>query len=101
MPLGPHTIVLRKRQVTGQDRYGNDVPEDVDVAVDGCLVTPTRSSETDDRSAPRISGAQLLAPPGTDVDSADAIIWRERSYEVDGETGIWDECVEAQLRRTS
>lgn len=101
MRLGEDTIVLRRRQVAGRDRYNNDVVENVDQAIDGCLVTPTRSSETDDRSAPRISGAQLLAPPGTDVDSADAIIWHGRSYEVDGETGLWEECVEAQLRRSS
>ena len=115
MSLGPHVIGLRKREVTGKNKYNVDITVSVDVEVAGCLVTPTRSTESDDRAAPRIAGLQLLAPPGTDLDAVDAVIWpitsrtvvdgrlqlAGRLYEVDGEAGIWDECVEAQLRRSS
>lgn len=101
MKLGDDTIVLRKRQVTGRDDYGNDVTENVDTDVPWCSVTPTTSSEADDRGVPRVTGLHLLAPPDTDVEAADAVVYRGREYEVDGEAGIWDECVEAQLRRTT
>lgn len=101
MKLGDDTIVLRKRQVTGRDRYGNDVTSDVDSEVRWCSVTPTTTTEADDRAVPRVTGLQLLAPPGTDLESADAILWRGRVYEIDGEAGDWDECVQAQLRRVS
>lgn len=101
MKLGDEVIVLRKRQVTGRDGYGNDVTEDVDTEVAWCSVTPTTSSEADDRGVPRVSGLHLLAPPDTDVEAADAVLYRGRSYEVDGEAGFWAECVEAQLRRVT
>lgn len=101
MKLGDDTILLRRRLVVSQDDYGNDVTENVDSEVRWCSVTPTTSSESDDRAVPRVSGLHLLAPAGTDVEAADAIGYRGRWYEVDGEAGIWDECVEAQLRRAT
>lgn len=119
MSLGPHTIGLRKREPTGEKtRHNVEVMRTVDVEVSGCLVTPSRAGERgerDDRVTPRIAGLQLLAPPGTDLDVVDAVIWpitgrdtvggrlvlTGRLYEVDGEAGIWEECVEAELRRSS
>ena len=114
--LGEHVIGLRTRVDAGEkDRYGNTVYVDSDTEHDGCLVTPGRSSEDEANVAARVSGAQLLAPPGTPLAAADAIIWpisssalvngrlelTGRLWEIGGDVGDWDECLEAKLTRMS
>lgn len=113
MKLGDQTIVLVDQQPTGQhDRYGSDILGPVYTEVQWCLVTPAGSSETGDQSAARISGLQLLAPPGTAVDAADAVIYPFTKtvvggqpvydgprYQVDGDVGVWEDSVQAQLTR--
>lgn len=111
--LGDDTIVLVSREPTGQtDRYGNDVLAGAFAEVPWCLVTPATSSEPGDQSSPRIVGLDLLAPPGTPVDAADAVIfpasatgdpkqpWAGPRYEVDGDVGVWEDCVQARLSRS-
>lgn len=114
MKLGDHTIVLVGRAPTGQtDRYGQDVLVDTYTAVEWCLVTPGGSTEPADQSSARLSGLDLLAPAGTPVDAADAVIWPATAtdnpdqpwtgprYEVDGDVGDWGELIQARLTRAT
>lgn len=114
MKLGNHTIVLLSREATGQrDRYNAPILRDVYSEHRWCSVTPTSSSEPGDQSAPRVQGLQLLAPKGTPLDAAAAVIWPATAtdnpdapwtgprYEVIGDVGIWDHCVQAELSRSS
>lgn len=110
--LGDHTIVLLTRVPTGErGRYGDDVLRDVFTEVRWCLVTPAGSSEAEDQGTAKVTGLQLLAPPGTPVDAAAAVIWPPVAtenpdepftgprYEVDGDVGIWEESVQARLTK--
>ena len=117
MKLGDHRVVARKRVKVGEDDYGNDVVRDADTLVRWCLVTPTRSTEDADRSAPSVAGATVLAPVAARViEAADVILWpitgetkgpdgetvyAGRQWEVVGDVGTWDEYTEFQVRRHS
>lgn len=111
--LGDHTVVVQRqvRQGTDTDDYGNPVLAPQWRELRWCQFSPTRASEGNDRSAPAISGATLLAPPqsAADLEAADVILYpftrqpdgayTGRRWEVLGEVGQWDEAVECQLRR--
>jgi hypothetical protein len=113
--LGEHTVALRTYVVTGQDpRFHTDVTERLDVKVDGCLVTPATATEPEDASTgPKVTGYQLLAPPGVPIDSAEAVIWpitgtrivdgREEydgpEYQVEGDVGQWEDAQQARVIR--
>lgn len=110
--LGDQTIVLVTREPTGDvDRYGNDVVADAYAAVEFCLVTPGQSTEPGDQSSARVAGLDLLAPPGTPIDAAQAVIYPATAtgdpqapytgprWEVDGDAGFWEDSVQAHLTR--
>lgn len=130
MKLGDHTVGLRTitTRVDGggnpvRDEFGAEVLDAVDVKVEFCLVTPWRVTsrapqevESQDRSAPAMTGNTLLAPPGTPVSEDDVVIWPitsettdgdgnlvldGRLWQVSGEPGIWDEAVEVRLRAST
>jgi len=114
--LGNDVVGHRTRQVTGKNARGNDVVTNVDVELLWCSVTPLSSSEADDESLPRVTGLRLLAPGGSNISAADAIIWPITGrttdgdgvlhlegpvYEVVGDVGIWGRAAEdASLRRS-
>lgn len=111
--LGDHRVVLAKSVEKAEewDAYGNPVKGTVYRVLRWCLFTPARSSEGNDRSAPAIVGATLLAPPqdATDIAGADQIIYpyteqpdgtyTGTAWEILGEVGRWDEAAECLLRR--
>jgi hypothetical protein len=111
--LGDHTVVLVKNaeSATDRDDYGNPIKGRVYREIRWCLLVPTRASEDFSRTSPAITGATLLAPLSTfgDVVAADAILspWTRQSdgtykgteWEILGDVGRWDECIECQLRR--
>ena len=115
--MGEDRLAVRSREVVGRDpNYGNDITADVDTLVRWCSVTPTRSSESTDRSAPAIAGATVLAPvKAATIEQADAIVWpitgqkevdgrvvyEGRVWEVSGEVGDWQTYTEVQIRRQS
>lgn len=112
MRLGEHTITVRRvtprtdgngRPV--RDPYGDPLTTVTDTEVPGCLVTPTRrqgqNEEPQDRAAPAVAGMSLYAPPGTDLTADDLLLWQGRTWQVHGEPWLWDECVEARIRRSS
>lgn len=104
-----------------RDEFGAQIVDVVDVEVPWCAVTPTArradTAEARDRSAPSITGYTVLAPPGTAVTEGSVIIWpitsrtgsvdtgdlqlSGRLWQVDGEPGLWDECVEMYLRAST
>lgn len=116
MKLGSDVVGHRSRQVTGTDARGNDLVKNVDVELRWCSVTPVSSSEADDESFPRVTGLRLLAPGGSNIAAADAIIWPITArttdsggqlhlecpvYEVVGDVGLWGRAAEdASLRRS-
>lgn len=127
MKLGNHIIGVRRR-VPRLDGSGNPVRtpigapvvDVVDVKVHWCLVTPSMkrkadNEEPEDRSAPRFSGMDLLAPPGTDITALDVVVWPITSeatvggvlqlsgpvYQVFDDPGQWGDALEVRLRKSS
>lgn len=118
--IGEDTIGLRTQQITGQDRWNNDITGPVDQLVPRCLVTPTRATEDEAGRAARVAGAALLAPPldqnGQPVPlTSDAVVlWPVTSsalvdgalklegtaWQVVGDVGDWGDCLEVQLTRS-
>ncbi|NUR09334.1 MAG: hypothetical protein HOQ45_20315 [Nocardioidaceae bacterium] len=128
MKLGDDTIGLRKSipRLDGngrpvRDEYGDDVVDVVDVEVPWCLVTPSQrtsdTTEPESRSAPALTGYDVLAPPGTDAEFVDVVVWpitgrtgtaqtnnlalAGRTWQVVGEPLIWQESVELRLRAST
>jgi hypothetical protein len=111
--LGDHTVVLEKSvdDWGNADDYGNPARGKVFRELRWCSLTPTRSSEDQSRTSPSISGATLYATKRSahDVETSNVIIshWTKnedgtytgRRWEVIGEVGVWDACIEVQLRR--
>lgn len=111
--LGDHTVVLVKNaeSATDRDDYGNPIKGRVYREVHWCSFTPSRSSEDFSRTSPAINGADLVAPPSTfsDAVAADAVMYpwtrqpdgayKGTEWEILGDVGRWDECIECQLRR--
>lgn len=127
MKLGEDTVGLRKLiprlngGVPVRDDYGDPVVDVVDVKVQWCQVTPSarisQTAEPQDRRAPALVGYQLLAPPDTDAEFVDVVVWpitgetgsedtgdlalSGRVWQIDGEPWLWDESVEMQLRAST
>lgn len=112
--LGEDVVVLESvtEDWGNRDDFGNPAKVATYTELRWCQLTPTRSSESDERTTPTISGATLLAPPmtGIQITSADVILtdWTKtgetytgRRWQVDGEIGEWPDCVEVQLRRAT
>lgn len=114
MKLGDETVLLLHQvedQTNVNPNTGAAAVVEVPTEIEFCAFTPARASEDQSRTGPAISGATLLAPPGTGarIATADAILhpytrlpdgtYTGKRWEIVGEVGDWDECVEVQLRR--
>lgn len=113
--LGDHTILAENEvdDLNNRDDYGQPAKAYVYTEVHWCQFTPTRASEANDRQAPAVSGATLLAPPdaaGVIVPSTTVLYPFSdgvdpdgrrlgRRWAIAGEIGQWDEALELQLRR--
>lgn len=89
MRLGSQAVTLRRRAVTGQDEYGNDVYGTVLVTVAGCSVQPRTSTEDTTGRVQVISGVMLFAPADPLITAADVVEFDGRRFEVDGDPGVW------------
>lgn len=126
MKLGDHTIGLRnllpRLDGNGQpvlDEYDQPIVDAVDIKVRWCSMTPSsRLSDTNepgDRVEPALTGMTLIAPPETPVTDSSIIVWpitdeatvdgqlrlTGTEWQVLGEPGLWDESVEARLRKAT
>lgn len=117
MKLGDDRIVVIDRvprlDAQGKkvrDDYGNEVVDEVPRLVRWCLVTPTSSSDSEDRQAPARRGAGLLAPTSAAPIADNAAVlwpvagpaegpWTGLRWQVAGEALPWPDCIEATLRR--
>lgn len=82
------TAVLTRRDVTGQDDYGNDILETVNLALPGCITWPRES--TTETGNQVISGLWLVGPLDVLIDPNDAVRIGDRTYEVEGRPGEFD-----------
>lgn len=95
-PFG-ETVVLIRREVTGQNAGGDDVYGDVETPVAGAIISPRSSTgvvsiNTDLASRDSVTvGLTVYLPPGTNVEAVDRARVRDRLYEVEAgsEPGIW------------
>ena len=88
------TLTLLRTSVSGQDGYGNDVRESVEVDVPGCAVWPRDSNGSggNERTGTQdmvIVGYAAILPFGTDVKATDQVRYAGTVYDVDGEPGVW------------
>ena len=88
---GPDTVVLIKRDVAGQDRYGNDVQVDSEITVPYCGFQPMWGQETVG-ALDQVTDRYQVFVPGlalTDLEidphAVDAIRHHGLLYEVNGE----------------
>lgn len=89
MRLGSQTVTLRRRGVTGQDEYGNDVHGIVEVTISGCSVQPRASTEDANGRVQVISGLELFAPADPLITANDVVMFDGRRFEVEGDPGVW------------
>jgi len=90
MPLpfpGGETITLRRRKPTGQrDAYGALIFASSDETVAGVVIYPSSSTEVSGGQERARLALNVVLPPTVTVDAVDAIVWRGKQYEVEGET---------------
>lgn len=89
-PYGEDVAVAR-REVIGQDRYGNDVRETVTTTIPGAVVWPRTSTEYTDARDTVITGITVLIPPGIAVEATDQFIVRGDMYEVQALPFNWSQ----------
>lgn len=85
-PFG-ETVTLHKREIVGEDDYGNDVIAETATPVPGVPVWPRTSAETVQARDQVVDGLWALLPAEHDPSAVDAVTVRGRRYEVDGEPG--------------
>lgn len=84
-PAFGETVVLLRRTITGQDRYGSDLYTTVEVPVPGCAVRPLASQEDlGDYRDQITTSVEVIMPPGTVVTAVDRLRIRGLVYEIDG-----------------
>jgi hypothetical protein len=112
MTATPYVIGLKKYQAGATDRYNKPTDSWLDpVDLHVYNVSPLSSTEPFEvgRNAV-ITGLQVLAPVGTEIDRKDRVVWNGEEYAVDGEvadwsvspfnTGLlWDAGIEITLKR--
>lgn len=87
MPYGEPVVIIRKT-VSGQDKYGNDTWTTSETTVLGA-VAPRVSSE-DMQSRDQVTGGMFAwLPAGTTVLATDQFRVRGGVYEVDGDPMAW------------
>jgi hypothetical protein len=89
------SITLLKRVRAGSNADGNDVFTTEPRVIPGCVVWPTTSASLVGQGlrielrtggqATAVASINVLLPPGTDVNNQDALIWRGKTYEVEGD----------------
>lgn len=91
MPFFPYgeDVGRSRREVIGQDQYGNDVRETVTTTIPGCVVWPRTSTEYTDARDTVITGITLLVPPGISVEPTDEFVVRSQVYEVQATPFDW------------
>jgi hypothetical protein len=90
IPYGD-TVTLLRTEVTGRDRYGNDILATVGTDVPGVAVWPRGARANGEDTEARdtvIIGLTALLPPGVAVKATDRLQWRGEEYEIDGEPGL-------------
>lgn len=109
--LGQETITVRT--LTQQLDAGGNVVRDlngdpaltvVETVVNDCMFKPIPvdgGGESDVRAEPTRAKAVLIAPPGTDIDHEDVVIWNGTTWQVEGAPRIWPEAVECDLRSST
>jgi len=84
------TVTLARLTVTGQDRYGRDVTTTSQEQSVGWVLWPTGlGSEQTQGQDITTDNVTALAPVGTDLSAIDAVVWRGRTYQVQGNTWAW------------
>lgn len=114
MKLGDDTVLLLHLVADSSTRNpdtGAPITTEVPTEIEYCSITPAKPSEDQTRTGPAITGSTLYAPAGTGtaIATADAILfpytrlpdgsYTGRRWEIVGEVGDWEECVEVGLRR--
>jgi len=93
--LGVDTVTFIRREIAGQDRYGNDVKVDHETDVGGCSIQPMWGQETVSNIDQIIERYQLFMPAlasidqGLDPDALDAVRYRGVVYEINGRPQRW------------
>lgn len=75
-------VTLSRREVIGEDQYGNDVRQTVGTTIPGCVVWPRVSTEFNDARDTVITGITVLIPPDVEVLPTDKFIVRNEEYDV-------------------
>lgn len=95
--LGRDEFTILRAQLVQDDRDGSfyrDWDNATSVHVTGAMVQPFRLAEKlnfeihKEREYAR-TAMRFFAPPDTDIQSTDRVIYREESYEVFGHLGVW------------
>lgn len=93
--LGADTVIFIRREVAGQDRYGNDVVVDHETTVGGCAMQPMWGQEATgnlDQIVERyrcFMPALALIDQEVDPDAVDAVRFGGLLYEVNGKPQRW------------
>lgn len=82
-------VVLLSTVVAGQDEYGNDVVMGLEVPVNALAVWPRVSDESTQGRDTVIVGVVAILPHGTRVRATDRVRWDGKTWEIDGEPGVW------------
>lgn len=82
-----HDEAVRQRATATTDRYGNSVqdwtaPAEVTIT---CTIQPADSRENVVDRDTVVTRYRLFCAPDTDITSADRLVWRGRTFEVDGD----------------
>lgn len=78
------TATLVTRTVTGRDSDGNDVYDNVETALPGCVFDPGGSTESVQGQDMVITRPRLFLPKGTTVTAVDKILVAGQPYTVTG-----------------
>lgn len=87
---GARTIVISTPSAT--DRYGDPTGTPTQVTVDGCLLAPLPSTETDTQLQDNTGdGYTVYAPAGTAVNASQSVVVDGVVFRVAGEPRPWAE----------
>jgi hypothetical protein len=83
------TIILVRRELSGQDEYSNDVYTDTEHSLDYCVVQPSSSSEVTQWTEQVSTDITVFVPYGTVVTALDALLIDGIKYEIQGDPQSW------------
>jgi hypothetical protein len=93
--MGVDTVTFIRRDIAGQDRYGNDVTVDIETVVGGCAMQPMWGQEMVTNLDQVIERYQLFLPAlavidqGLDPEAVDAVRFGGLLYEINGKPQRW------------